>query len=101
METKLVYNVLKENHSEVVAYNIFNHAHLSLDELQKLKKRHPTKESFGERFDNLLRWCFWCKSEGELLISGIHNSSHEKKVDIYYQLQQNFPLLLDYVWSNL
>lgn len=101
MEKKLVYNVLREGDKSIELYNIFDHMYLSIDELNRLKFESLDKEAFALRFKSRLRYCFWCKSKCELFISDIHEAWRKKRIDIYDQLMLNYPLLVDYVWSNL
>lgn len=101
MEKKLVYNVLREGNKSIELYNIFDHMYLSIEELNRLKFESLDKEAFAARLKSRLRYCFWCKSECELFISDIHEAWRKKRIDIYDQLMLNYPLLVDYVWSNL
>lgn len=101
MQNKLVYNVYKEDNNSIGNYNIFDHLYLTIEELRVMKFESLDKEAFGERLKSRLRYCFWCKSECEILIGGIHNNSKEQKIGIYDQLMMNYPLLVDYVWENI
>ena len=101
MQTKLVYNVYKEDNTSIRSYNIFDHLYLTIEELRVMKIETLDKEAFGERLKARLRYCFGSRSECEVLIGGIHNSSKEQRIDIYHQLMMNYPLLLNYVWENI
>ena len=101
MQDKLVYYVYKEDNNSIGSYNIFDHLYLTIEELRVMKFESLDKEAFGERLKARLRYCFSSRSECEVLIGGIHNSSKEQKIDIYDQLMMNYPLLLNYVWENI
>ena len=67
---RLEWNVYRENwnNKEIEVFNIFNHSRFYEDVKTALKK-FDDKEEFAEEIKKSLMWCYWCKSEYEIVIT--------------------------------
>lgn len=101
MET-LVWNVIYHsvNADEIKTFNIFEHGGFRQD-LQKLYKKYPDRMEFARQLQRSLMYYFWSKCEWEILISPWCGSkkNEEIKVDVYWQIMNNWDRFLDYVWN--
>ena len=149
MESKLTWNVYHHdfNSDKIEVYNIFRHGTFNTM-LYEIKRKYKAilktldwssertsnkaltkwkEETFEPSLDNALRYCFWCKSEYEIILTSwppyikpseiddlnkerelnpdhrvyIPDLTCEEKVDIYSQVRLNWPLFVEYVWNNL
>ena len=100
--TDLVWNVVYHdiNADRIKVYNIFKHGGF-MEDLQKHYKKHKTKEAFAEALRRSLMYYFWSKCEWEILISPWCGSKKNEaiKVDVYWQVMNNWDHFLDYVWN--
>lgn len=99
-KNKIEWNVLFHdfNKDEIVFYNIFNNGKFC-DSLDELYNEAPfTIDQWIEKIDNLCRYCFWSKTEYEILVSGLFGEKTEK-IDIYTQLKSNMRFLATYIVS--
>lgn len=73
-----------------------------MENLQKHYKKHKTKDEFAEALRRSLMYYFWSKCEWEVLISPWCGSKKDKaiKVDVYWQVMNNWEIFLDYVWYS-
>ena len=101
--TGLVWNVVYHdiNADRIKVYNIFKHGGF-MENLQKHYKKHKTKDAFAEALRRSLMYYFWSKCEWEVLISPWCGSKKDKaiKVDVYWQVMNNWEIFLDYVWYS-
>ena len=111
------------NRKEIRAYNIFKHSSFNED-VQSLLKEDLTYEEFSEKLNRTARYYFWCKTEHEIVMTGIEphidndeldrlnkeregrqsrfydvNLDIRNKVDIFDQLQLNWDCFARYVWD--
>lgn len=86
------------NKDKVISYNIFNNSKLD-KELKELKENYISKENFVSELDKILRWCFWSKSEYEIVVGDLFEKDLDKyeKIDVYQQLKPNLNTLADYI----
>lgn len=86
------------NKDKVISYNIFNNSKLD-KELKELKENFISKENFVSELDRILRWCFWSKSEYEIVVGDLFEKDLDKyeKIDVYQQLKPNLNTLADYI----
>ena len=98
----LEWNVIQYNfnHKKIETRNIFDHGRFR-EEVDQLLHKKMDKKTFAEELDRSLRYYFWCKSEYEILISPwIGDETAEQKVDIYWQIKNNWKLFVDYLWKH-
>ena len=100
--TNLVWNVFYHdvNADRIEMFNIFKHGGL-MEDLRKHYKKCKTKEQFSEELRRSLMYYFWSKCEWEVLITPWCGSRKNEsiKVDVYWQIQNNWEPFLDYVWN--
>ena len=98
----LVWNVIYHsvNEDKIKTFNVFNHGGFR-ENLKKLYKKYPEKEEFAEELRRSLMYYFWCKCEWEIIIGPWCGSRDTKeiKVDVYWQVMNNWEIFLDYVWN--
>lgn len=98
----LVWNVIYHsvNGNEIKTFNIFDHYSFR-EELKKLYKKCFEKEDFARELRRSLMYYFWSKCEWEIIIGPWCGSKRTKeiKVDVYWQIMNNWERFLDYVWS--
>ena len=92
------------NKDKIISYNIFNNSKLD-KELKELKENFISKENFVSELDKILRWCFWSKSEYEIVVGDLFEKDLDKyeKIDVYQQLKPNLNALADYIinqWNS-
>ena len=97
-EWNVIYHSWNKN--EITTFNIFDHSSFN-DEVVKLLKKCKTREQFYEELRHPLMYYFWSKSEWEILISPwIGDRDKETiKVDVYWQIRNNYDRFVDYVWG--
>ena len=129
---KLVYNVYMEdfNNKEIVIYNIFDHYTFLKSLCDSKKEAGDNFLVFEEYVKSDLMYCFWSKSEYEIVLTSwppyveedeINRLVAEKeehirkygnfyretvrlmvgeKVDIYDQVMLNWDIFIKYLWDN-
>ena len=82
-------------------FNIFDHCSFR-DDVKKAAKKYKTKEEFAKELRRSLLYYYWSKCEWEVLISPwiSHHNDRDIKVDVYWQVMNNWDIFLDYVWGN-
>ena len=96
---KLTWNVLYHNFNKdtIEPYNIFNLDFVEDLHKKVLKKEVNNLEDLKTYIDRWARYHYWCKSECEILVSGLHIKSQETKIDIYTQINMNLDNITNYV----
>ena len=103
LQTRLVWNVIYyDRHLDRIGiFNIFDHREF-LDEVQKSLKNCDAIDSFADKLCHSLLYYFRYKYEWEIVIrpwSGGRDTK-EIKVDVYWQVLNNWDRFLEYVWST-
>ena len=82
------------NDKKVVNYNIFNNSKLC-DGIDNLLNNFVTYKDFVEQLDRLLRYCFWCKAEYEIMVGDLFEQDADRleKIDIYRQVAPNVEVI--------
>ena len=129
---KLCYNVYRNdfNSKEIETFNIFDHS-LFYERAYKAKLKYKDDfEKFAKEIKSWLMYCFWSKSEYEVIITSwppyvsgeeidrltetkkkqleeyqrFYRESVElecgSKIDIYDQVMLNWDIFIKYVWDN-
>ena len=99
---KLTWNVIYHSVNEdmIKTFNIFDHGGFHED-LKKLYRKYPAKEEFAEELRKSLGYYFRSKCEWEIIIGpwcGGRNTE-EIKVDVYWQVMNNWEIFVDYIWN--
>ena len=89
--------VLNYDFNKRVAYNfnIFKSSKFT----DRLKKILTEQNDIKEEINNLLRYCFWSKTEYEIYVT---DAFHEEasKIDVYSQVAANLDAFVDYILNN-
>ena len=99
----LMWNVYWEdfNAKEIITRNIFHLSYRFNECLKENFKKNKTKGSFCEQLKKDLQYCYWSKSEHEVIItSWLPREGVERKVDVYEQVMMNWDQFADYTWEN-
>lgn len=99
-----VWNVFLDdfNSHRIRTLNIFQHASF-LDGCRKAAKKYTDdRQAFAEQVEKLLKYYFWSKCEYEIVLDTWPPSPrfHPEKVDVYDQVMLNWPVFIDWLWSN-
>ena len=99
----LEWNVYWEdfNNKQIVVRNVFALSHSFITYLKEDVKKFKRKEDFIEQLQKDLRYCYWCKSEYEVIITSWPSKEEcDKKIDVYKQIMINWDKFAEYVWEN-
>lgn len=91
------------NKKGVVRTNVLNTTLVEYA-IKILQKNKITKvEDFKEVLKGELMYYYWCKSEHEVMVSGLFPSNLDNavKIDIWYQLEPNLDRIVEYVIREL
>ena len=98
----LVWNVIYENVNSrcIETFNVFDHGRF-IEDIKKHFKACDTKELFSEQLRRSVMYYFWSKCEWEVLVLPLFEGKHpvEKKIDVAWQLMNNWDVFTDYVWN--
>lgn len=89
----------ESNGSKIVAWNIFKNWRFNEEVRILLSKKDITKEDFSIILNMKLKYCFWSKTEYEIVLSPWVGRATDVKVDIYDQVALNWDRFVEYVWS--
>lgn len=89
------------NHNALEAYDIVPRFVESIKRYIKPKDRPKTKEDLNEILKSDAHYYFWSKCEYEMLITSWPSSKNIEKVDVYQQLELNWPIFLDFFWEQV
>lgn len=99
---QLVWNVIHHdlNRQRIGTFNVFNHGGFIAD-VEKELKRSSTKEEFAEPLRRSLSYYYRSKTEWEVIITPWCGGRDTKdiKIDVYWQIMNNWEIFLEYVWS--
>lgn len=98
MKWNVIYNDI--NSKKMSVFNIFDHSGFYKDVLKAMERHTDNKESFAADVKSSLMYYFWSKYEWEILISPWPEMERETaKVDVYWQVMNNWEQFIDYVWD--
>ena len=99
---QLVWNVIYHdlNGQRIGTFNVFLHGGFIAD-VKKDLKRCDTNEEFAEPLRRSLSYYFRGKTEWEVIIAPWCGGRETKdiKIDVYWQIMNNWEIFLEYVWS--
>ena len=90
------------NRKKIADFNIFEHrtfVEYVKDAIEKIEN----KEVFANQLKTELAYCFWSKSQWEILITPWVGGDRERdavKIDVFDQVMMNWDIFVDYVWNN-
>ena len=96
---ELVWNVFYHNSNakKIEFFNIFDHWRFR-EGVEKALKKSKTREELEGAVKSELMRCFWSKYEWEVLITTFPaNENATIKVDVYWQVINNFDRFIDYL----
>lgn len=96
---KLSWKVLNHdfNNDKITSYDIFWNGSAE-DIARRIKSRKLYDyETFKESMRTYFMHDFWSRSEYEIMVSGLHTRVEPEKIDVWYQIEMNFDLILEYI----
>lgn len=99
----LEWNVFHQNMNtqKIENFNIFNHGSFYKDIKTAFLKSRGDKIEFGKKLLDEVRYYYWSKCEHEITIGGWPRDDRITKVDVARQIEMNWEIFVDYVWSNV
>lgn len=85
----------------ITTFNVFDHCGF-YEEVKKFLRQCKDRASFAEEVKRSLKYYFWSKCEWEIIIgpwSGGRNTE-KIKVDVCWQVLNNWDHFVDYLWSK-
>lgn len=100
---KLEWNVLIHdfNSDKIIKHNIFDSYYIERIEKDVKKKLVYDHETLKELSKTIWMSRYWCRSEYEILVSGLFSKSQETKLDAWYQIEINLDRIIEYVNAQL
>lgn len=99
---KLEWYVLRNNFNtgKIESFNVLNNWE---DRLKKIRKKTKNKEEFKEQVKREFMYYYWCKTEYEILVSGLFAKSIDdfQKIDIWTQLEPNLNNIINYIINKM
>lgn len=107
-ERGVVWNVIRYdvNRRCIDNYNIFDHGSFCKACSDICKKRCSTTrfeygdDEFNDDIKSQLMYYYWAKCEWEVVVTSFPNGCDGKKIDVYWQVMQNWDIFLDFVRSH-
>lgn len=99
----LSYNVWiwNINHDALEQYDVVPRFVESIKRYIKPKDRPQTKKDLEKILESDAHYYFWSKCEYEMVIHGWPTRENDQKVDVYGQLQLNWPIFVDFFWEQV
>ena len=73
-----------------------------IESLSKMVKKGANRHALRERLVSLFKYYYWSKSEYEILVNSLSNrEEHIRKIDIWFQLEPNVDVILDYILTSI
>lgn len=89
------------NGRKIDTFNIFEHGTFR-EYVKKAARKVQSKEDFAKQLHSELMYYFWSKCEWEVLITPWvgGKGKEDRKVDVCWQVMNNWDAFLEYVWAN-
>lgn len=101
--TRLTWKVFYQSwmSKKIEVFNIFNHYGFH-QKVKKAAEKCKAKEDFAMELRGSLMYYFCLKCEWEIIITPgmFRENTEDLKIDVYWQVLNNWPVFLDYVWEN-
>lgn len=100
---KLTWNVFVYdlNQNFMSQFNVFDHGRFrkSVEDAFSASK---ARAEFEMALKANAMYYFWGKYEWEISIAPLFNATEtaSQKIDVYMQLQSNWPIFVDYIWNS-
>ena len=99
----ITWNVFYHNSNSrsIETFNIFEYGSFR-EYVKKAARKVQSKEDFAMQLRREVMYYFWSKCEWEVLISPWvgGNDDEEIKVDVAWQIMNNWDVFVDYTWNN-
>ena len=93
------------NGKTIREFNIFDHGGFR-DDVEKAVKKRLNREQFEKAMRSSLMYWYWSKCEWEVVVDhwpptrDNKYSGWARKVDVFKQVDMNWPRFIDYLWKN-
>lgn len=89
------------NSGKIDTFNVFRHTGFR-EHVKKAAKKAQNKEDFAKQLQSEVMYYFWSKCEWEIVITPLitRNDDDSEKVDVCWQIMNNWDIFFDYVWNN-
>ena len=102
-ENEIRWNVFYHNCNSrsIETFNVFEHGSFR-EYVKKAAKKYQSKEDFAKQLRSEVMYYFWSKCEWEVLVTPwiSPRESEKKKVDVCWQIMNNWDVFVDYTWAN-
>ena len=87
------------NAKEIKVSNVFRHGRYK-EEVEELLHKCKDIEEFSDKLRSATMYYFWSKCEWETVIyPWVGYEKAAKKIDVFWQLQNNWDRLIEYLWD--
>lgn len=89
------------NSRSIETFNVFEHGSFR-EYVKQAAKKYQSKEDFAKQLRSEVMYYFWSKCEWEVLVTPwvSPRESEKKKVDVCWQIMNNWDVFVDYTWAN-
>lgn len=89
------------NADRIETFNVFDHWRF-VEDIASMVKKRKNREEFAEGLRRSLFYYFCSKCEWEVLVYPWCGSRNDNplKIDVYWQVMNNWDAFLDYTWEN-
>ena len=102
-ENEISWNVFYHNCNSrsIETFNVFEHGSFR-EYVKKAAKKYQNKEDFAKQLRSEVMYYFWSKCEWEVLVTPwiSPRESEKKKIDVCWQIMNNWDVFVDYTWAN-
>lgn len=98
MEWNVIYSNF--NSKKIETYNVFKHSGF-LNDIVKGAKKCKSKDEFVDYLRTSLLYYYWAKAEWEVVVKSWVGTDDAKKIDVYYQVMNNWHIFSEYVCERL
>ena len=102
-ENEIRWNVFYHNCNSrsIETFNVFEHGSFR-EYVKQAAKKYQSKEDFAKQLRSEVMYYFWSKCEWEVLVTPLVSprESEKKKVDVCWQIMNNWDVFVDYTWAN-
>ena len=85
-------------------FGVFLQFHIGVDSeyVKKAAKKYQNREDFAKQLRSEVMYYFWSKCEWEVLVTPwiSPRESEKKKIDVCWQIMNNWDVFVDYTWAN-
>ena len=89
------------NSKEFVKYNVMPYLMRSYDEVKRRKDKPTTFDEFKEFVRDKSLYMYWSRCQYEIILSDWPPSGKEKKIDVHWQLMNNWDLVTEVLMRNV